>query len=169
MVLNRFAPPPKVSAPLKSWIHHWLHVLFFWFFLSFLSYQSLVSTMMSLIFTVRKEVAKVMFLQACVCPHGGVCLSACWDTTPPSRHPPRSRPPWSTPREQTPPRRRTPGSRPPPGEMATAADGTHPTGMHSCLLLFIVTYTASRSFLFSIRKSYLSVMQKKKAGWTQIC
>ena len=81
---------------------------------------------------------------------------------PPSRHPPRSRPPWSTPREQTPPRRRPPGSRPPPGETATAADGTHPTGMHSCLLLFIVTYTASRSFLFSIRKSYLSVMQKKK-------
>ena len=23
---------------------------------------------------------------------------------------------------------------PPPGETATAADGTHPTGMHSCLL-----------------------------------
>ena len=22
----------------------------------------------------------------------------------------------------------------PPGEMATAADGTHPTGMHSCLI-----------------------------------
>ena len=37
---------------------------------------------------------------------GGVCLSAYWDTTPP---------------EQTSPR-----------ETATAADGTHPTGMHSC-------------------------------------
>ena len=35
--------------------------------------------------TVRNEVAKVMFLQVCVCPWG-VCLSACWDT-PRSRHP----------------------------------------------------------------------------------
>ena len=25
---------------------------------------------------------------------------------------------------------------PPPGETVTAADGTHPTGMHSCYLLF---------------------------------
>ena len=36
MVLNRLAPPPKVSAPGKSWIHHWLDVLFFFFWLSFL-------------------------------------------------------------------------------------------------------------------------------------
>ena len=57
------------------------------------------------IFTVRNEVAKVMFLQASVCPRrgggGGVCLSACFDTT----HSPRA----DTPREQTPP-----GSRHPP-------------------------------------------------------
>ena len=39
--------------------------------------------------TVRNEVAKVMFLHLSVCPHGGgVCLSACWDSTPWSRHPP---------------------------------------------------------------------------------
>ena len=68
-----------------------------------------------LIITVRNEVAKVMFLQVCVCPQGvsaprgclvpgglvqgrrvclvpggcliggGACLSACWDTNPPSR------------------------------------------------------------------------------------
>ena len=64
---------------------------------------------------------------------GGVCLSACWDTTP------RNRPP----REQTPPQqtsladtsgRHPPGTPPvrPPGETATAADGTHPTRIHSC-------------------------------------
>ena len=36
--------------------------------------------------TVRNEVAKVMFLHLSVCPQGGgVCLSACWDTTSPSR------------------------------------------------------------------------------------
>ena len=26
----------------------------------------------------------------------------------------------------------------PPGEMATAADGTHPTGMHSCIIFKFV-------------------------------
>ena len=45
-----------------------------------------------------------------------------------SRHPPAA----DTPPEQTPPRtRHPPGTRHPP-EMATAADGTHPTGMYSC-------------------------------------
>ena len=46
------------------------------------------------------------------CSHGGVCIPACTgaDT------------PWAE----------TPGQTPPP--TATAADGTHPTGMHSCLL-----------------------------------
>ena len=83
-----------------------------------------------ILITVRNEVAKVMFLQACVCPHGGggVCLSAYWDA-PWEQTPPRSRhPPW----EQTSPRSRHP---PPPGETATAADGTHPTGMHSCFVI----------------------------------
>ena len=42
--------------------------------------------LLSLLFiTVRNKVAKVMFLQACVCPQGGGCLSACWDTTPPPK------------------------------------------------------------------------------------
>ena len=68
------------------------------------------------------------------CPQGGgVCFSACWDTTPPPRvgtpqeQAPRSRPPKSRPPlEQTPPGA---GTLP---EMATVADSTHPTGMHSC-------------------------------------
>ena len=57
------------------------------------------------IITVRNEVAKVMFLQACVCPHGG-CLPQCMlgyytpgADTPGSRHPPGA----DTPPEQTPP------------------------------------------------------------------
>ena len=59
------------------------------------------------IFTVHNEVAKVMFLQASVCPHaGGVCLSACWDTTPP---PPGA----DIPQEQTTPRTDTPPGRRP--------------------------------------------------------
>ena len=62
-----------------------------------------------------------MFLQASVCPPGGVCLSACWDTIPQSRHPPEQTPPppgadppgADTPREQTPPQEQTPQSRHP--------------------------------------------------------
>ena len=49
-----------------------------------------------LIFTGRNEVvAKVMFLLVSVIllTRGGVCLSACWDTTPRSRHAPGSRHP----------------------------------------------------------------------------
>ena len=80
------------------------------------------------------------------CPQGGVCLSACWDTTSPSpeqnplgadspcnRHPPTGsrHPSEQTPPEQTPP---------PPDKQTPAygqwAAGTHPIGMHSCLLLF---------------------------------
>ena len=89
------------------------------------------------IFTVRNEVAKVMFLQASVCPQGeGVSVSVHAgiphplgadipppeQTTPGNRHPPLGS-------------RHPPGADTPPGETATAADGTHPTGMHSCKIL----------------------------------
>ena len=53
-------------------------------------------------------------------------------------HPPKSRPPsqeQTTPQEQTPPQKQTlsRNRHPPPREQtATAADGMHPTGMHSC-------------------------------------
>ena len=60
---------------------------------------------------------------------GGVYLSECWDPTR-SRHPPGSRPPHGIPLGAD---THPPGAdNPPPGEKATAADGTHPTGMHSC-------------------------------------
>ena len=66
---------------------------------------------------------KVIFSVACVknSVRGGVCLSACWNTTPPGadtpldQTPPEKTPPRAdTPREQTPPRSRPPGSRRPP-------------------------------------------------------
>ena len=71
------------------------------------------------IIIIRTEVAKVMFLQASVCPWGGICLSACWDTPPeqtppgadtPGADTPQSRPPQeqTPPSEQTPPRSRHP-------------------------------------------------------------
>ena len=78
-------------------------------------------------FTVRNQVAKVMFLHVSVILlTGGGCLPKCmlgytprWRQTPPSpgiRHPQKQIPPEAD----------------PPPETATAADGMHPTGMHSC-------------------------------------
>ena len=68
-----------------------------------LPYQNPSTLIHKFVITGRNEVvAKVIFLHPSVIHsvHGGVCLSACWDTTPreqtppPSRHtPPRSRPP----------------------------------------------------------------------------
>ena len=57
---------------------------------------------------------------------GGGDIPACTGQAPPGRHPPGQTPPG-----QTPPQADTPGQTPTP--TATAADGTHPTGMHSCL------------------------------------
>ena len=85
---------------------------------------------------------------------GGVCLSACWDTPPGadiplgadtpsgSRHPREQTPLEQTaPPQQTPPRANLippPGADTPhPRETATAADGTHPTGMHSRFINWI--------------------------------
>ena len=49
-----------------------------------------------------------------VCPHGGVCLSACWDTIPPGADPPRADTPQSRhPRSRHPPRADTPPERRP--------------------------------------------------------
>ena len=101
--------------------------------------------------TVCNEVAKVMFLHLSVIlsTGGGICLSACWDTTPPQDQAPGTRytPLGPGPPDQAPPPRGqvplgpdTPPDQtpPPPGaETATAADGTHPTGMHSCFILLV--------------------------------
>ena len=71
-----------------------------------------------------------VFTRVCHSVHRGVCLSACWDTTPQEQTPPEQTPPGGDPLEQTPPREQIPRSRHP--QTATVADGTHPTGMHSC-------------------------------------
>ena len=82
------------------------------------------------------------------CSERGGGLSACWDTTTPwDQAPPQDQPPPRTRHPQGPD---TPGTRhpldqapsqdqappkpgiPPGAETATAVDGTHPTGMHSC-------------------------------------
>ena len=54
--------------------------------------------------------------------------------TPPGRHhPPGKTPPGHTPQPHSPPAQRHPRADP-PQQTATTADGTLPTGMHSCLL-----------------------------------
>ena len=101
--------------------------------------------------TVRNEVVKVMFLHLSVCPHGG-SASVHTGIPPRSRYPLEQTPPQST---------HTPGTRHPPGpeapwdqappcqdqappgpgtpqQTATVADGMHPTGMHSCLIEFLL-------------------------------
>ena len=98
--------------------------------------------MMFIIFTVRNDVAKVMFLQACACPQGGVPDQAhpLGPGTPPgTRCTPRTR--YTPQTGYTPRTRYTPGpagtpptqAHTPTRDTATAADGTHPTGMQSCL------------------------------------
>ena len=71
----------------------------------------------------QRSWAKVMFLQACVCPQEGgrgVCLSACWDT-------PQPPPPGAdTPQDQAPPRADTPGADTPPQEQTTPRDQAPP-------------------------------------------
>ena len=124
--------------------------------------------------TVRNEVAKVMFLQASVCPRGEYLTryTPREQTPPGTRYTPWARytPLWSrhppdqvhspgtrcTPPEQTPPRPGTPSKQTPPWDQVhspradtptpqdqvdprdtvTAADGTHPTGMHSYSIKF---------------------------------
>ena len=81
----------------------------------------------------------------------GVCPIACWDT------PPCVDTPWADiplPQADTPPEQTPPGQTPPPRQTPTLprqtsphaqcmlgygqqADGTHPTGMHSCFYLVL--------------------------------
>ena len=73
---------------------------------------------------------KVMFLQVSVCPRGrgGKCTPPLTDT-PLCRHPLG---------RHTPPGRHPLQADSSPHQMATAAEGTHPAGMHSCSFNFFV-------------------------------
>ena len=103
--------------------------------------------------TQTKFGSKVIFSVAMCqefCP-GGVCLSACWDTTPPwyqapllnqtspSSRGPRPHPGPGTPqrrhpfRTRHPPRTRHPSCTVHTGRYSQQAGSTHPTGLQSCL------------------------------------
>ena len=74
--------------------------------------------------------SKMIFLQASVCPQGGVCAA----DTPSDRYPFGQTPPLGRhPYQADTPLGDTSPDRYPPNEMDTEASGTHPIGMHSCL------------------------------------
>ena len=82
-----------------------------------------------------------MFSQACVknSVHGGRFKPSSWAHTPLGRHPP--------------------GPTPPLSETATAADGTHPTGMHSCICRRLIN-TVTIPFHYTGHKSTTEKSQK---------
>ena len=92
-----------------------------------------------------------MFLQACVCPQGRgvpdqVPLPLGMENPPPGmENPPRMENP---PPDGEPP----PDGDPLPRDTATAADGTHPTGMHSCFGCFGVNL-----HIYLFRKKFIAV------------
>ena len=111
----------------------------------------------TVIFTFRnRSCGKVMFSQACVKnsvhrgreQRGEVYIPP-WADTPPSSQADTTTPPADTtppvdtttiPTRQTLPGHHHPGQTPPPPlrQTGTAADGTHPTGMHSCRFIRIM-------------------------------
>ena len=105
----------------------------------------------------KTKFAKVMFSQVSVCPQGGACTIAYWDTPPhgPEADTPRVITPWADTPRQTPPGKHPPWADTPQADTPLPnacwdthpamqcmlgynqqAGGTHPTGMHSCLFLF---------------------------------
>ena len=117
-------------------------------------------------YCLQHSCGKIMFLHLSVSHsvHRGVYPSMHWGRRPPGRHipactgadtprgrhplgrrlqadTPRQTPPKQTPPGRHPPGRHPPGRHPHPGQMATAADGTHPTGMHSCLEITVWSNT----------------------------
>ena len=99
-----------------------------------------------LLITVRKEVAKVMFLPVCLSTGGSASVHA--GMPPPGPDPPGPGTPHMTrhPQDQPPPPPwanhlpRDQATPLPQEQTATAADGTHPTGMHSCFEMKSVAY-----------------------------
>ena len=90
--------------------------------------DALISTTGNL-FTDRKRSLRRLCFHRCLSVHGGVYPIACWDTHTPDQ---RQIPPW----EQTPPWRRHLPLAMHAGRYCQQADGTHPTGMHSCFIFF---------------------------------
>ena len=98
------------------------------------------------IFTAGNEVgARLYFHRVCDSVHrGGVCLSVCWDTTPPDQEPSRTRhPPLGpgTPWDQAPPRPTPPDQAPPPRSTAyweiRSTSGRYASYCNAILVYFV--------------------------------
>ena len=100
-------------------------------------------------FTVRNEVAKVIFSQACVCPQGGLPQCMLRYHSPPADTPRADPPTHPSPQSRHPPPLEQTDT-PPPGETATVADGTHPTGINGRIVIFAFAAIQTNSFLLCI-------------------
>ena len=90
----------------------------------------------------QRSCGKVMFLHLSVILFtGGMCGQTPNGQTPSWADTPGQTPPL----DRHPPQADTPLGRHPPKEMATAADGMHPTGMHSCLICYRITRLLCRT------------------------
>ena len=90
--------------------------------------NSTVQSSTRIFITGRNEVvAKVMFLQVCVCPQGGRVSASVHAGMP---YPPPPEPDTHTRTRGPPGTRETPQKQTPAYSLRAA--GTHPTGMHSC-------------------------------------
>ena len=93
----------------------------------------------------QRSCGKVMCSQASVIlpTGGGVC-----GRPPRQTHPPPPSTCWDT---HTHPAQCMLGYTPPPHPAASAADGTHPTGMHSCFQIRIQGFVSAESCLMFVR------------------
>ena len=118
-ILNSILPN-KISISIKSITYFHLNVYNLHYILHFYRPQRSCSKVMFLLLSISHSV------------HRGVYSSMQWGRHPPGQTYPSMQwgrhPPGQTPLRQTPPWTDTPT-----GQTATAADGTHPTRMHSCI------------------------------------
>ena len=91
------------------------------------------------IYDLQRSCEGYVFTPVCHSVHGGLLLSACWDTTPPgpgtplgpgtpwSRHPQDQAPPWNkSPQDQTPPQDQAPPQEQAPLEQTPLLDQALP-------------------------------------------
>ena len=115
---------------------------------------------------------------------GGVSQHSLGHTLPPGRTPPRQKPPWADtslpsacwdthPSAQCMLGYTTPAcpvhaeihNPPPPPAMAIAADGTHPTGMHTCLTKFSECNFRGRNLLRQFYLYHLPLWEQFNQGF----
>ena len=120
--------------------------------------------------TVRNSsCGKVMFSQACVknSVRGEVY-------TPPDTDPPPGQTPhlpdtaWADTPLDTHPRHNPPRQTPPPTPTTTAADDTHPTGMHSCTSVYSWLESQPKLLLGSVMSACCRLQQAQKVQLFQL-